>query len=242
MGVFEAAIMAHPRSLQKSIGPSEIGIECDRRILFKLAGVEEPPRPPAWKPAIGTAVHAQLEEWFEQANFNPVTGELEYTQWVTEQELTVGYVGATPVTGHSDLFHVPTGTVCDHKIIGDKQLQHYRAAGPSPVYRVQAHLYGLGFFNHGGWGVPREVMIAFLPRNQELSKAYLWHEPWNAHIAMDALARLNRLDQLWRLVGIDKAAEISPGCDDAFCPWCRAESFTRKRAEAIESGVSLFNL
>ncbi|MCJ1687767.1 hypothetical protein [Rathayibacter sp. VKM Ac-2927] len=232
MGVIEKAMAGHPRSQQKRIGPSEIGDPCDRAILHKLAQIPEPPRPPAWKPAIGTAVHAQLEEWFDAANPDS------HMEWVTENTVYVGDIGPERILGSCDLFHIPSGTVIDHKIIGAKQLAHYRANGPSPKYRIQAHLYGLGYFKEDGWGIPREVMIAFLPRDGELGKSYLWHEPWNAGLALEALNRANRLDQLWRLVGLEKAVEISTGCDDPYCAWCRLDRAAADR----EKGGPLFTL
>ena len=233
MSVIEGAIQQHPRSQQKRIGPSEIGIECDKRILNKLAGVEEPPRPAAWKPAIGTAVHAQLEEWFNTAV--EVSG---HYRWVTEQRVNCGAIGDQPLTGSCDLYDDWTGTVVDWKIIGPKQLANYRAQGPSQQYRVQAHTYGLGFArNQDGWSMPKTVAIMFLPRDGELGKAYFWSEPWQPTIALDAINRVNKLDQLWRIVGIQKAVEMSPGCTSPWCPWCKADLAAASRRE----GASLFD-
>lgn len=234
LSVIKAGITAHPRSLQKRIGPSEIGKPCDRWILHKLNGDGEPDRGPAWKPAVGTAMHDQLERWFDAANYGG--GEVGAQEWVTEWEVTVGTIGGQPITGHSDLFHVPTGTVIDHKVVGPKQLAKYRLHGPSEQYRVQAHLYGAGFSADGGWGPCRQVAIAFLPRDGELSSAYFWSEPHDPHLAGQAMLRANRLHTMLQVVGIDAALAASPVCDDQWCTWCRAE----KRAEARAAGQSLF--
>lgn len=236
LNVIKDGITRHPRSLQKRIGPSEMGKPCDRWILHKLNGDGEPDRGPAWKPAIGTAVHDQLERWFDAANRGG--GEVDRTEWITEWEVTVGQIGGQSITGHSDLFHVPTGTVIDHKIIGPKQLSKYRLHGPSEQYRVQAHLYGKGFTDDGGWGPCRAVAIAFLPRDGELSNAYFWSEPYNPHLAGQALLRSNRLHTMLTVVGIDAALAASPLCDDQWCTWCRAE----KRAQDRASGASLFDI
>ena len=56
-GMIRHAIAHHPRSLQKRIGPSEVGTPCDRRIGYKLLGHTENERGDAWKPTVGTAVH-----------------------------------------------------------------------------------------------------------------------------------------------------------------------------------------
>ena len=39
--VIEDAITNHPRTLQKQIGPSEVGTPCDHCLAAKLAGWEE---------------------------------------------------------------------------------------------------------------------------------------------------------------------------------------------------------
>lgn len=235
MGVIRAGITAHPRSLQKRIGPSEIGKPCDRWMLHKLNGDEEPERGPAWKPAIGTAVHAQLDEWFSGANRGG--GDIANTEWITEWEVNVGRIGDTDITGHSDLFHVPTGTVIDHKIIGPNQLKKYRLHGPGAQYRTQAHLYGKGFTDDNGWGPCRTVAIAFLPRDGELHQAYFWSEPYDPHLAVAALARANRLWALLHVVGLDRALATTTLCDDQWCTWCRAEH----RAEQKAGRASLFD-
>ena len=236
LSVIKDGITRHPRSLQKRIGPSEMGRPCDRWILHKLNGDGEPDRGPAWKPAVGTAMHDQLERWFDAANRGG--GDVDRTEWITEWEVTVGQIGGQAITGHSDLFHVPTGTVIDHKVVGPKQLSKYRLHGPSEQYRVQAHLYGKGFTDDGGWGPCRAVAIAFLPRDGELSSAYFWSEPYNPHIAAEALLRNNRLFTMLTVVGIDAALAASPLCDDQWCTWCRAE----KRAQDRAAGASLFDI
>lgn len=236
LGVIRESISAHPRSLQKRIGPSEIGKPCDRWILHKLHGDGEPDRGPAWKPAIGTAVHDQLERWFDAANRHG--GEVEHAEWITEWQVTVGTIGGTSITGHSDLFHVPTGTVIDHKIVGPKQLTKYRIHGPSQQYRVQAHLYGKGFTDDGGWGPCRTVAIAFLPRDGELQNAVFWSEPYNPHLAGEAMLRANRLNLLLQVAGLEGALAASPLCDDEWCTWCRTE----KRAQHRAAGGSLFDV
>lgn len=235
-GVIKDGITRHPRSLQKRIGPSEIGKPCDRWILHKLNGDGEPDRGPAWKPAVGTAVHDQLERWFDAANRGG--GDVDRTEWVTEWEVVVGRIGGQDIAGHSDLYHVPTGTVIDHKIVGPKQLSKYRLHGPSQQYRVQAHLYGRGFTADGGWGPCRTVAIAFLPRDGELSGAYFWSEPHDPHLAAEAMNRANRLWTMLQVVGIDAALAASPLCDDEWCTWCRTE----RRAQQRAAGGSLFDI
>src|SRR4051812_13516148 len=57
------------RTLQRHLGPSELGHPCDRQVVGKLAGlpttnhVVDP-----WPSVLGTATHAWLAEAFTKAN------------------------------------------------------------------------------------------------------------------------------------------------------------------------------
>lgn len=206
-------IASHERSAQKLIGPSEIGIECNRAILYKLAQAEEKEdRGPAWKPNVGTAIHAQFEDFFSR----PAVKD----NWEVEQKVAVGKIGPDTIEGSTDLYAKP-GAVIDHKFVGSKRLVHYRTNGPSKQYRVQAHTYGRGWALEG---FPVHiVMIAFHPRDGELTDSYYWWEPYDEHIAATALARANDLYTILAGVGLAGALQLFPFCDDVWCDWCRAD-------------------
>lgn len=227
--VIHRSIASHPRSLQKRIGPSEIGIECDIALLHKLNGDPEPDRGPAWKPAIGTAMHAQLEEWFNAEN-----DRLGVHRWWTENRVTVGEIDGQPIAGTCDLWDDQTRRVWDWKVVGKSALTKYRTHGPSNQYRVQAHLYGMGYLRDYGIA-PVEVGIAFLPREGELGQAHFWTEPWNPTLALDALDHVNGL--AWQLheTGIELALSVLDPCDGPFCDWCRP-----LRSRSRPAGASLF--
>ena len=212
MGIITDSITAHPRSLQKRIGPSEIGMDCTRRLIHKLAGDTEPDRGIAWKPTVGTACHTQMEEWF---------GAHKDEGYLVEQRVTVGQIGGVDITGSTDLFSVNDRTVIDWKFVGPAMLKKYKASGPSNQYRVQAHLYGTGWVN-AGYEV-EQVMIAFLPRDGELGDAYFWWEPYQPEIAEVALAKANQLVTLINAIGEDATLAMYPLCNERFCPWCPAD-------------------
>lgn len=179
--VVESNILHHPRSLQKEIGPSEIGTDCQRCLAAKLAGWPEE-REVAWLPAIGTAMHAQLAEWFEAVDED---------RYLSEHRVNVGQIGETEIWGSSDLFDKKTGTVIDFKVVGAGTLKSAKD-GPSDQYRVQAHLYGRGFVK-AGFKV-NEVAIWYMPRNYySLDGGVFWHEPWDEDVAIEALANANEL-------------------------------------------------
>lgn len=203
----------HPRSLQKMIGPSEIGIECERRLLRKLAQVEEPKRQPPWKPAVGTACHNQQEEWFGHESYGG--------RYLVEEKVFVGTIGGQPVTGSTDLFDTWTGGVIDHKFCGPTRIRKYRTGGPSQVYRCQAHIYGVGWAAMG-YKV-NYVMIAFVPRDGELSETAFWYEEFRPDVAQWAMDRANYLWWQLQQFGLTAALELYPVCKDAYCPWCQIE-------------------
>lgn len=191
--VISDAITNHPRSLQAAIGPSEIGVECGRRIAYKLLGVPERKRPsPNWLATVGTAVHAWLEGQFDTDNVKRAPHLDGQERWLIETKLTVGFVpGLGFVTGSCDLYDRVTRTVVDWKIVGPTALKKYKAQGPSLQYRTQAALYGQGWVNAGH---PVDtVAIAFLPRNGELRELHFWSEPFDPAIAAAALARLAQI-------------------------------------------------
>src|SRR4051812_9182952 len=133
-----------PRSMQKALGPSEIGTPCQQEIARKLAGA--PRRPitePTWAPFQGTAVHASMEDvvafWNRQ---------LDRERWLAEDRLTVveGIPAAVPggpdyptVAGNGDAFDQDHAMVVDWKHVGTTALDKVRAGkrlGKHPAEQV----------------------------------------------------------------------------------------------------------
>lgn len=220
-------IVNQPRSLQKRIGPSEIGQACARRIGYKLMGAPDFNAGQAvpWKAYIGTAMHTQLEHVFgtwdhRQALANPGGYE---PRWYTESKVTVGQIGEDDIDGHTDLYDRVTCTAIDWKLVGPSPLKAYRAKGPGPQYRSQAHLYGRGWQHHG---LPVDtVMIVFLPRNDELSTTHVWFEPYDERVAIAALDRANAIQQATVALGIEALARLPTAPSYCYrCPYHKARS------------------
>lgn len=223
LGVVEAAIRNHPRSLQVRIGPSEMGQACRRRIAYKLAGAPEingTDRTP-WKPTIGTAVHSWLEETFQAAAMARPDFEQTGGRYIVETRVSVGEILGQDITGSCDLY--VDATVVDFKVVGDDQLRKYKTQGPGEQYRTQAHLYGRGWTRRG---MPvNRVAVWFLPRNQELRQNHFWCEPYDEQIAIDALARVEGIAKLTGQLGA-AAAALLPAVEDwcVFCPYFKPGS------------------
>lgn len=219
------AIENHPRTLQKKIGPSEIGGPCARQIGYKLLGLDivNTTPPPNWKATVGTAVHALLETYFDRFNlmFADSTGGQE--RFLVEHRVNVGTIGGIDIWGNDDLYDRVTATVIDWKTCTPEKIRHYKANGPGQKYRAQAHLYGRGFIAQG---MPVDnVMLVFLLRNGELRDHYIWHEPYDEQVALDALARANAIHAATALGG-RAALALLPTADHycSNCPFFKARS------------------
>ena len=137
------------RTLQKHIGPSEIGSECDREVAFKLAGYAPTNHiVDKWASIKGTAFH----EWAAEEVPRHEPG-----RYLTEFPVT-------PIDGHrgtADGYDFKRRMVFDWKVLHDEHLELIRREGPDRKYHIQALLYALGFRK---LGLPVDyVCIVVLP-------------------------------------------------------------------------------
>lgn len=196
-----------PRSLQRRIGPSEVGSPCTRRLGYKLAGVEpvNTTGGDPWASFVGTATHGELEQVFK-----PMTG------WATEVRITVD--DELELAGSCDLIRLTDGvTVIDHKVVGATTMKAARTKGPADYYKTQIALYGLGLVRAG---VPVEwTAIAYWPRSGMLKDLYVWLTRWDQDAADRALERYALLRQIVAAGGrsvlpqLDAAAHYCDSCD-----------------------------
>ena len=204
-----------PRSLQKELGPSEVGDPCERKLAYKMFNVEPPMRPPSrnndmWKANVGTAIHTYLEDVYGN---DP--------DFYTERRVTVGawFDGerARVLQGSTDLYHIPSGTVIDFKTTSVSMMEDYARGKLPEVYRTQIHLYGLGYANDG-FDV-RRVALLFLPRDNDLnlSTSVLHIEDFDPTIAREGLARLESIALRSKDGDFASLATASSYCTR--CPW-----------------------
>lgn len=213
------------RTMQKAIGPSEVGEPCERQLSYKL--LDWPETNEARDPIaaiIGTGFHLWIGERFEDRN-----QALGGTRYKIEDRVTVraGYTPDATLSGSADLYDRLIAANIDWKLVGTSSHDKYRRQGPGDKYRIQAHLYGLGQENAGE--TPHRVVIVFIARYHEL-KVHVWSEPYDRQIALDALARLDRIRQ--QVIDLDPEAHPErwhqiptpqkPNC--RFCPWLKPGS------------------
>lgn len=206
--ILEAAMMNTPRSLQKQIGPSELGVECDQCLANMLAGTPKHPEA-AWLPQIGTAVHAWAEMVMLAHEFTRADLGMG-SRYLPETRVTVGNVNGIPITGSIDLFDIASGTVIDYKIVGTTTLKKSKAHGASVQYQRQGMLYAKGM-EDAGYTVT-SVAILFLPRNSiSLSEAYPWQAPYNRQTALDTLEHADSIAKAIAALGLDQTLAAMPG-------------------------------
>jgi hypothetical protein len=231
-----------PRSMQKELGPSELGTPCQQQIARKLAGA--PRRPitePTWAPFQGTAVHASMEDVV--AFWNTQLGR---ERWLAEDRLVVdpGPGHYPSIEGNGDAFDLDHNMVVDWKHVGTTALKKLRTAkrmGKPPRdqvsqdYRIQAHLYGLG---HANKGRPvQHVRLVLLARSWKYDDSDV----------VDQVARIT--DGSWHH---DAITNVTPNPSQDACHWCpfmRAgqpsdwhgcagdEQVTERRSAAFAAGL-----
>lgn len=219
------------RNLQRTIGPSGIGVECQRWLTHMIAETIEPETSEVkWPAYVGTAMHEKLERVMRKSvcQFGA-----DGPRYLIEETVTVGTIGGTSIIGHVDLFDIFAGAVIDWKTLSAGQMEKVgrmvRLHGtPGQQKRIQAHTYGLGLLYRGH--KVSTVMNVFLPRDGKLADAFYWAEPFDPQVGLRALDNCNEIaasiaDPAVGLYGT--LAKYTAPCTDYFCPWC--PKTTRRR-------------
>lgn len=223
--LIQVGIDSEARHRQTTIGPSELGGSCDRRLGMRLAGVEAVNHPDPWPAEVGTAVHARMEEFIALANKSM----LNRGRFITEQRVAA----ADYLHGTSDLFDQKFHAVIDWKTAGTTRFREMRDRGAPEGYVIQVQLYGLGWAR-AGYRVD-SVCLAVLPRAGYLKDMIFFQFPYQPEVAHKALARMQRVGQ--QVINLqvshgsrDFWAEV-PGADShcGYCPYfCRGTRVASK--------------
>lgn len=217
------------RSAQTTMGPSEMGTPCDRRLALSL--MRMPPVNPGgdgWAAFVGTCIHAGLEGMFVWADAG--TG-----RFAVEQRLEFGH----PIVpkGTADLLDRTLLMILDHKCQGRWSRNKLKSSGPSPTYKVQAHVYAHGARLRGE--KIEKIAIVSWPRDEAtLDDLYVHVEPYNPLIAKRAFERVDKihaevdqkLDEVGQIYSDDSSvtdleirarvsADFTVAEDCRFCPF-----------------------
>lgn len=217
------------RGAQETLGPSEIGTPCDRRLAMSL--LRRPavnPGGDGWAAFVGTATHVSLADMFEWANAG--TG-----RFATEVPLE--FPSEVVPRGTSDLLDRVLVVAGDHKLMGAFSLKKLRTKGPSPTYRVQVHSYAAAL-RRKGEKVEHVAIIAWPRAGSSLDDMYVWTEPYDPTIVRDAFLRVDQMAEIIeiaRRAGVTDVtiAETYSTADD-----CRYCPFYLKNSTSLEGGCN----
>lgn len=206
-----------PRSMQKRIGPSEIGEPCTRKLAYKLSGFPEPEGffDDSWFAIMGTAVHTLLATAVERRN-----DQLGYQRFIIERTVQLRHL----LSGSCDLYDCDLCRVIDYKLLGKSSHDKYRRNGMPDDYRAQIHGYGVGYVNEG-YEV-KKVSLAMFPRFDKLTRGlHVITEDFDPSIPLTAMRRIDIIEALiLQLKPTLDPAQFrrlprKPGSSCRFCPW-----------------------
>jgi len=204
------------RSAQATLGPSEIGTPCDRRLA--MSQMQRPPVNPGgdgWASFVGTCIHAGLAEMFLWANGG--TGRYEV-------EMPLKFPSELVPKGTGDLLDRTQFMFLDHKCQGQWSRGKLKTQGPGETYRVQVHVYAYGATLRGE--KVEHVAIVSWPREaSSLDDMYTWTEPYNPSIAHEAMRRVEAIasdikdyrDDGRSDLDIASGFDVAPDC--TYCPF-----------------------
>lgn len=202
------------RTRQVKIGASEIGMDCSRRLAYRIAGVPSVHRRmDGWPAIVGTSIHA----WMEQAVNRFREAHPSSTPWQTE--LTV--LPDPLIGGHTDLYR--PGLVLDWKFPSTDNLKRMFKSPWSQQYRVQLHTYGKGHVD-AGRPVERVGLVA-IGRQGSLKTVYCKTEPYDPTVAQWGIDRVYSIGRF--LIEKDGDPEVfekipaTPSRLCGYCPWYR---------------------
>lgn len=225
-GIVKRYAARAPRSVQKSLGPSELGEECDRQVVAKMAATKHTNNVgDPWPSVMGTAGHAYVEGAFQWDN-----ADQQYARWITEARVTPD-PGPDPHPGTADLYDAYNRALVDHKFLGQASMTKLKSKGPKRVYYIQLLLYRLGYLNLG-LPVDRIVLIAWPRTGSSLDDMYVWeHTPTaeDDELVAEVLKNTARRQEIAQLVRTNQFnimdVTATPSDDSCFyCPLYRPQS------------------
>ena len=197
-----------PRSRQVSIGPSELGEECTRKLAYKLLDWEKVNQSSSgsWAAQVGTAIHSHLEGIFN----NPLMYE-------TEKRVEI----RGNLKGTIDLFHLERKMVLDWKTKSPTGVKEKRAQGASQKEIIQVMTYAFGKVKEG---VEVEYAgLVFLPTGGQIQDMYIELHKYDESIVTNALERIDNVYTLLSTIDVEANPamwEHIPAVTSRLCMYC----------------------
>lgn len=162
-----------PRSVQKHLGPSEVGHVCHRQVAGKLAQLPKVNHlTDPWASIMGRAGH----KWTESMRLwvNQQTGRIRF---LAEHRVTPGGSGGAFLAhpGSADAYDALHSAVVDDKFLGDTSMNKLKRVGPPRHYWTQFLLYRRGLLALG-LPVDRIILLAWPRTRSTLDDLYVWEQ------------------------------------------------------------------
>jgi hypothetical protein len=199
-GIWQASVTS-PRSLQPTLGASEIGGECNRQMAYRARGVPAVNQRDPMRMLAGTGMHEAMAELYRRLDGGS-------GRYLVEQHLV--YRG---IPGTVDLFDRRRGQVIDWKSVLSSKLKDVIRNGPPRKYVTQVQTYGAGLAEAGER--VESVAVVYVCLDGELSDLRAFTYPFDRSAADDAIDRYNTV-----------AAQAAQGISSVganptrLCPWC----------------------
>lgn len=199
-----------PRSLQKTVGMSEVGGECDREIAYKIAGhrklnINRDPMPSI----TGSGIHLVLAEMFTRMDGG-------VGRWLIEQRVT--YRG---IPGSVDAYDTRRGLIVDWKSTAKAKIRKLRTDGPPRRYERQVQMYAAALREAGE--DPQQAALVYLARDGALTDLFVWPITLDEAAAVAAADRYHAIASKVEPQLLDPAGFI-PGdftpTPSRLCGWC----------------------
>jgi hypothetical protein len=176
------------RSLQKQVGPSEIG-GCRKKTWLKINGYQSTnPNTLRLSAIMGTAIHTYIQEAFERQD--PFK-----ERYILEGEFE--YEG---LMGHVDMYDKENCEVVDWKTVKKTNLTYF----PSKQQRMQVQLYGY-LLTKNGTEVKTVTLVA-IPRDGDERDIVFHSEPYDESVALAGLAWLKEVQEMTEAPAPEKDA------------------------------------
>lgn len=188
------------RSLSRKVGPSGLGTECDRELVFAALGS---PRlnfdSDPWAALVGTAIHEWMATLFRDLDGGS-------GRFLVEQPVT--YRG---VAGTADLYDRRERIGIDWKTTKKSKIRNIKRSGIAPAKHVtQIQTYGAGLAAAGER--PERLALVWLPVDGALTDVHAWVTEYDPAVADAAIDRLEGLR------GLPPAAVTAT--PSRLCDWC----------------------
>jgi len=186
------------RSLQTSIGTSEIGRICERQIAYKLSGTPPTNLTDPLRALVGTGFHLAMAEIFRRLDSG------------SGRFLVEHRVRFRGIPGTCDLYDRMSRTVIDWKTCLKSKLTRIRYDGPQVSYVIQLQMYAAALLAAGE--TPQWCALVFVPVDATLDEVHVWRTAFDPAVADKAVNRVNEL--------VDRLPSTVNASPSELCGWC----------------------